>query len=67
MKFYSYLYDSTPSSTTAKVQTSLDGVAWTDLQTLTPMSVNTSTSFTQVTVPLTAAFLNKPTVYIRGI
>ncbi|RYE22967.1 MAG: T9SS type A sorting domain-containing protein [Sphingobacteriales bacterium] len=65
LKFFSYLYDNSATSTTAKVQASLDGTAWTDLQTLTPVTTNAATNFTAVTIPLTAAFVNQPVVYVR--
>ena len=65
LKFFSYLYDNSATSTTAKVQASVDGLAWTDLQTIVPASTNTATNFTPITVPLTAEFINQPAVYVR--
>lgn len=65
LKFFSYLYDNAPASTTAKVQASIDGLAWTDLQTVVAGTTNAATNFTPITVPLTAEFVNQPVVYVR--
>ena len=58
-------------ATTAKVEASTDGSTWTTLQDNT-VSVGddwelagTSDGFVSASVPLTAAFLNQPVVYIR--
>ena len=66
VKFNSFLYDPFSSGgTVAKVQASIDGVTWGDLQTITPTTTTTGTVFAPVTVALTAAYLNQPVVYVR--
>lgn len=66
LKFNSFLYDASSSGgTVAKVQASIDGVTWGDLQTITPTTTTTGTVFAPVTVALTAAYLNQPVVYVR--
>ncbi|AWH85634.1 hypothetical protein HYN59_11180 [Flavobacterium album] len=51
-------------TSTAKVEASVDGTAWTTLQTYSA-NTGTYTAFASANIALTNAFLNQPVVYIR--
>ena len=64
LNFNHYYYHYSSGNSHGYVQASTDGITWTTLQDYTATQ-GTATAFAAASVPLTAPFLNQPTVYVR--
>lgn len=64
VSFYHYFYDNSATSSTGKVEVSLNGTDWATLETYTGIQ-GTVGGFALGTVNLTGTYLNQPTVYVR--
>ncbi len=62
--FDHFFLEFSQGDSTGRVEASVNGTAWTTLQTY-DLNDPEDIIFTSASVPLTAAFLNQPTVYIR--